>query len=211
MKHSSIIGVVLVAVIIFSGLTILSNKKGEDSGFVPGIGGGPGNIREFPRSRLQLLLNEHGTLASAHLSALYDAKDTAQTTTDLELNNQKIADLLVPVGFNREEFLRMWEQHIISYEEYTKAVRSNDRHMTDQIRIRLGNQAREMGIMMNKALPATLVETLSQLTQEHIDLSLGIIEAHARGDSHQKVTLMDKASAQAIKFANIIADGVDKR
>lgn len=60
-------------------------------------------------------------------------------------------------------------------------------------------------------VPGVTIEQATQGMEDHIDLTLSIIEAYGRGDTEKRLFQMSQASAQAFQFANVIADGIEKR
>lgn len=212
MKDKIWTGLVLIIAVVFVGILVFSINTPNNQEFVPGIGGGPGDANSPTRpsrATLQILLTHHGVLASNHLSTLYDNKDTYETAASLEDNSQKIADNMADIGANREQFLTMWKGHIRSYEDYTQAVKNNNRSLTTQVRANLSSQAMEMGLILNQILPSISAEEVTKLMEEHINLTLSIAEAHAKADLTNKVALMTNASTQAVRFANTLYDAIE--
>lgn len=210
---------VIVALLVLVGLTLFPkiDSSRNTAGIVPGIGGGPPDIKTtpFPESiklgrDLLILIPEHGILATNYLEAIYDGIDSSDVARDLENNSGQIALIFEKIGGNREEFLGIWREHNREYEDYTKALKNSDRAGTAQAREALSNQAAQMGIYINKLLPTLSQEEIKHHMEEHIDLTLGTLEAYARDDSADRLIQMTKATSRAIEFANTLANGIEK-
>lgn len=217
MSNRSLIALALVLLVGIVGWGIYNstNQTSKMNEFTPGIGGGPGNLTDPQattpsRTQLQTLLNQHGILASNHLQTLYDGNNTSETSANLDRNSQDIANFMSQLGANREEFLKMWRQHITEYENYTNALRNNDTAGADQARDRLETASSNMGQMFNQIIPDVSADRATQLTQEHIALTLSIIDAHSRGDTSEKFSQIAEASLQATNFANELMDGLER-
>ncbi len=215
----ALFGIGLILLVFIVGSHITGKNPNLTTGFVPGVGGGPGNLASpysavSPSARpsrldLQLLLTQHGTLAANYLMILYDGKDATQAAADLNSNSQKISDMLADLGANRSDFLNMWQGHISSYTEYTNAEKSHDEAKMNNVKADLANQSQQMGITLNQIIPNLPPQQAASLVQEHINLTLAIVDAHAAGDLGNQASLMTQASTQAIKFANAIADALN--
>lgn len=219
-----VVFILFMLVVVVGGWFIYSNNQtvGNNSNqtatgrTIPGIGGGPPESAQFQSSpsamsrvQLQTLLTQHGMLASNHLQNIYDGEDSSDSREELEGNSFALATYFASLGGSRDEFLMMWDGHIQEYENYTNALKNNDRSGTEEARAALSMHAQAMGRMTQMISPNFSEELVRQLMEEHIDLTLGIIEAHSRGDMTERTKLMGEASSQAIRFANTIADGLD--
>jgi hypothetical protein len=208
--------VLLVGIFGFVALNRNQSISG-DRQFIPGIGGGPGDLvspepSATPiRQELQSLLTQHGALASTHLEDIFDNRDDSETLTNLNNNSSQIIDFMVKQGASQDEFSRMWNGHITEYEKYTKALKNNDQAGMADAKHNLTAQAQHMGIMINNLLPKVPADQAQQLMQEHGDLTLSIIDAHAKGDSQAKLVQMEKANDNAIKMASILANAIEDK
>lgn len=165
---------------------------------------------DLTRVKLQALLNEHGILTGSYLTALYDGKDTTDSAKNLDENSQKLADFVSGLGAPKDRFLTMWQDHIKGYEDYTQALKTQNQTGTADAKAGLDTQADKMGEMINKLLPSISPEHGTDLMKEHIDLTLSIIDAHAKGDSVTYAAEVAKAAAQATKFGSELADGFEQ-
>ncbi len=210
--------VVILLAALWSGIFSI-NKSNKNSTQQYGIGGGPGintqnltdNITLDESLKLNTLFQEHAITSTFHLQNIYDGKDTTESRKRVDENSMKISDFFAKeVGGNlKDEFLGMWDGHIKEYENYTKSLKNNDIDGTAQARAKLSEHSLEMASALNKQIPELSTDQAANLMNEHIDLTLGIIEAHARGDSATQTTLTAKASTQAVGFANAIIDAIE--
>jgi hypothetical protein len=207
---------IVVILVAFFGFAALTRETNDPKGqFIPGIGGGPGEVIVSPepsetRIRLEALLTQHGTLGAEHLENVFEARGDSNIVAQLESNTQQIISQMVEYGAPREEFTRMWRGHMSEYENYTRALKNNDLDGVDQARGNLTNHAADMGVMINRLFPSLKADQIKNIMNEHIDLTLSIIEAHSRGDSDQKLSKMDQATDQAIRFASTLAEGIEE-
>jgi hypothetical protein len=210
-----VLAIVLILVGFFGFAALTRETNAPNGQFIPGIGGGPGDVIVSPepsetRIRLESLLTQHGTLGSTHLENVFDGKGDSNIVAQLESNTQQIVSQMVEYGAPRDEFNMMWRGHMSEYENYTEALKNNDRVGTDLARRNLGDHSVHMGAMINQLFPSLPVDQVKDLMNEHIDLTLSIIEAHSRGDSDQKLANMDKATDQAVRFASVLANAIQE-
>lgn len=189
------------------------------SGMVPGIGGGPdneiqnnqsqpsfsSNVSNF-RVNMNSLLKEHAVLASDYLINLYDGKNVSALKSGLDTNSIKIADTFGSIYQDeaRSQFLQMWERHIELYSDYTQALKNNRENDANQARQELENMAERMGEMMVSFDSNFSQQQIADLMQEHVRLTLAIVEAHSEGDSQSVVNNKTAGFMQAGRFADYI-------
>lgn len=161
------------------------------------------------RIRLQTLLSEHTVLTGRHLESYYDDLAVTETEDALNENSLRIAELAAELGASEQAFLSMWDKHIDGYENYTKSLRDKDERTQTVTKAELDTLGEEMGQMIHKLIPAATIEEVTDLMNEHIALTLSIIEAHAKGDQAEKLTQEGKATIQAVKFANTLSDAIE--
>jgi hypothetical protein len=206
--------ILLVAVLLFA--TVITwtyfAVKANDNGVLPqvGVGGGPADTEGTDyRTQFQSLVSEHGNLAVAHLSNLYDGKDTMESAKKLDDNAKQLAALMRQFGTSADgyAFLHTFRGHIKDYENYTKARKANNQPAMNEAKEDLRMHAMQFGDQVHKLLPTISVETATQLMSDHMTGTLAIVDAHANGDSAKELTLINQAQAQAVQFANTLADG----
>ena len=182
-----------------------------------GVGGGPADEETTPRPdalSTRLLVNnlfrEHGTLATLHMQALYDGKDTKPTSQLLETNAQQVASIIGSVYGDsaRTDFLSMWKQHISLYEEYTKALKAKDTQEQKTVREKLAALSEDMGKMVHQMSPNFSQAMVTKLMREHVTLTLSIIDAYAANDQDEFITTIKTAADQASRFSQYIFDGM---
>ena len=174
-----------------------------------GIGGGP-ETTNF-NSQFRILLPEHGNLAIQHLTDLYDGRDTPDTSRNLEDNALKLGDVIKQLGTaaDREAFLRSFRGHIDEYEIYAKGRKENKPAAMNTAKENLQMHAMDFGNLANKLMPSISEQRGTELMNEHVTLTLAIIDAHAKGDTAQKLRLIKAANAQALRFADELAKGAE--
>lgn len=210
----------VIAVFFWSASNVINQiRSTQNSAPQYGIGGGPGidiSVTANPESSdesfsLPSLFQEHAITGAFHLQDLYDGKDTAESAGRLQTNGIKIAGYFKRnLGIDENQFLEMWDGHIREYENYTNSLKNNDRAGTGKAREALNGHAIMMGTMINRARPDIPASGVERLMNEHIDLSLSVIEAHARGDTATKLEQATKASTQAVAFAEALVEAMAK-
>lgn len=210
----------IVAVLLFATVMIWTYAavRGNDQTFQSGagIGGGPGDLNSSNnqtnyRGQLITLLPEHGNVAIMHLTMLYDGKDTRETSKKLEDNGGKLADVIKTLGTttDRELFLRTFRGHIKEYENYTKAKKANNQAAMNAAKEHLQMHAMEFGELTHKLMPSISEVKGTALMNDHAALTLAIVDAHAKGDTAQKLIEMSNANTQALQFAEELATGAE--
>lgn len=184
-----------------------------------GIGGGPADDVVTPRpdavsTRLTMnnLFREHGVLATLHMQAIVDGKDTKPTAQLLETNAQQIASMVGSVyGDNeRTDFLTMWREHINQYELYAKALKNGDLQDAKAVNERLIALSEEMGRMIHNMSPNISESTVTKLMREHVVGTLAIIDAYAADDQEAFVTKIKSNSDQATRFSEYLFKGMQE-
>lgn len=188
--------------------------RGEQGTINPqaGIGGGP-NDQQSSNYQIEFrtLLTEHGNLATLHLGKVYDGQSIADTSRKLEDNSNKLADLIKELGTaaDRTAFLRAFRGHIQEYENYTVGVKEDDQQAKAAAKENLKMHAMDFGNLANKLMPTISEEKGTKLMNDHVNLTLAIVDAHASGDRSKKLEAMYRANQQALQFAGELAKGAD--
>ena len=217
--YITIVVLAVIAVFLWSaGRVTRNNNNLQSTGPEYGVGGGPGfdlsksgNQTTIDESvKLNALMQEHAINASFHLQDFYDGKDTGVTSGKLQQNSIEVARFFErKIGVDENSFLSMWDAHIREYENYVNALKNNDRTGTAEARSSLNNHSTMMGAMINRAKPNIPTSEVARLMNEHVDLTLSVIEAHAKGDTAEKLSQSSKASAQAVAFADALIDAIE--
>lgn len=180
-----------------------------------GIGGGPpeppntGNTTVDDEGSLNVLLQEHAINTSFHLQDLYDGKNVNESGARLQDNANKLADFFANrVNIDRNEFLSMWNGHIREYENYTRAIKNNDSDGATKARENLSMHSVMMATELNRVVSSLPTPKIEQLMNQHIDLTLAVVDAHAAGDTAEKLSRSTQASTQAVEFADEIIGGI---
>jgi hypothetical protein len=158
------------------------------------------------RLNLNRLLMEHATLATLHLQALYDGKDTGPTGNLLDQNANALADVFVSnTNVSSEEFLSIWREHIRQYERYTMALKQKDTMTMQDARTKLQDLSTQFGRLLNVHNRAITPDMLAQHMNKHVEGTLLIIDAHAEGNQNDEITRIKMGSDQAKEFADMMA------
>ncbi len=212
------IGMLVIGSILGWGVATAGNTTNTTSNLTGlptvGVGGGPNDVSVPYNTDLLLglnnLLREHGVLAVNHLQAVYEGKDTLPTGQSLDENGKRIADVVASLygQENRQKFLDMWNMHINEYVSYTQGLKDQDQNRMDLAKDNLSNLALQMGDEFNKLDPNLSSDGVTNLTNEHVALTLGIIDAYASGDQAQMVSKIKQAADQATKFAEFLTQAI---
>lgn len=215
------IGIIAVVAI---GILVAVNAN-ETNDLQTGVGGGPENnqmtqtnptpqpnttdnditLRE--RGNLHRLFQEHAVAASMHLQRIYDGEETTDTAQRLSRNGQQIVQTIAQVTNSPDassQLLPMWQAHITEYEAYTMGLKENDTAAMQQAHDNLEMHAEEFGPLMNSLVPSLSANRATQLMNEHVDLTLSVIDAHAEENTTEKLARSAQASTQAAEFAEAI-------
>lgn len=155
---------------------------------------------------LNNLLIEHCVITTVHLQALYDKKDTSTSAKLLNDNGKHIGDFLESkYGVKaKEAFIPMWQKHILLYENYTRAIKGKDTVAEQDAKNQLSSLANDMGTFFNKLDGNFTPETVTSLMNDHINVTLSIIDAYARHDQATMVKQIKAGTDQAARFASYL-------
>jgi len=196
-------------------ITPMDTANPISTGVVPGIGGGPEvtrsvgpyttNTADF-RVELNSLFKEHGVLAAEYLTALYDGEDTAAIKAQLDQNSNAVSDVVGRVYGSqaRGQFFDMWNMHIEGYENYTEALKDENEEGKQEAQAALIQHAEEMGRFLNGVDNNFTAQRITDLMNEHVQLTLNIVEAHANNDTTSYANNMKAAYEQAGEFAEYV-------
>jgi hypothetical protein len=219
-KNQILVSIVMLIVGGFLGWGIatareIDNSPTNLSGFpIVGVGGGPNDLTTPQNTDLLLGINnlfkEHGVMAVNHLQAVYDGKDTLPTGQLLDENGNKIADVFASLYGSeiRSKFVNMWKGHINEYVNYTQGLKDKDLQRMDQAKKNLSDLALHMGAELNKVDPNISSDGVTNLTNEHVALTLGIIDSYSKGDQTQMISQLKSASDQATKYAEFLTQAI---
>lgn len=207
------LAIAFAVLLVILGASYLGTNKVDNSEFKEGVGGGPGNtdtnnIQDNgptigERARLHTLLQEHSATAAIHLPNLYDGNETAETKNRLRDNTTQLNTFFAKFG-DTTGFSALWNGRMQEYENYTLALKENDQVAAAEAKRQLAMHADEFGQFTNKIFTKTQAKDATDAMMEHGNLTLSIIDAHAKDDDSEKVTQITKASAQAAKFAETL-------
>lgn len=217
--------VIIVAIVAFvlgglSGYLIKGNQQlisPSSSGFISGIGGGPAQANDQNSSnfysklsdfrvKLNNLFAEHAVLGADYLSNLYEGKDVSAIQPKIDQNSTQLADQIGNFyGDNaKKQFLEMWNKHISLYSEYTLSVKSKNNDRKHNARQSLYNLSAKMGEMLKNLDNNFSQQSITNLMNEHINLTLAIVDSNASSDDQAVANNKSSAFEQAGKLADYI-------
>lgn len=199
------LGVAIFALVVggLIGWGLKSTMPINSSSPLVGIGGGPGGSSDSVQMTLNNLFVQHGVLTTLHLEEVYDGKDTTASSQQLKDNAQQIANNIGAKYGDKAKstFLSMWSQHSTEYENYTRALKNNDANGMNTAKSNLAKISSDMGKFFN-TLDSQLSPTqITNMMNDHIMLTLSIIDAYARKDTATMDKQIQAASEQAMQFA----------
>jgi hypothetical protein len=207
----------IVAILLFGtviGWTYFAVQSDQTASYPQaGIGGGPNDTVSSKNydTEFRTLLTEHGNLASGHLMNLYDGRSTSESARALEENAELLGDVIKELGTaaDREAFLRTFRGHIDEYEIYTKGLKENKPAAMNTAKENLQMHAMDFGNLVHKLMPTISEERGTELMNAHANLTLAVIDAHAKRDNAKGLEAARAANTQAIQFAEELAKGAE--
>ena len=164
-----------------------------------------GDISIIERANLHKLFQEHAMKGASHLLNLYDEKDTSETSKAIEENTNDLVNFIAELsGKDPDPFHKVWERHLKDYENYTRAIKADDIQYADEARENLEEEAEELGRVVHFMIPDVSEQDVADAMQDHMDLTMETVDAHAEEDNAQKAALMVKSSSQAVKLAEVL-------
>lgn len=180
-----------------------------------GIGGGPGvstspTTTSIDQIALTNLLIQHGVMTTLHLQEIYDGKDTTTSSQLLQDNGQQIANFIGSKYGNQAQsnFLSMWQKHISDYEAYTKALKNNDANAMITAKSDLASLSSDMGKSFHQLDSRISASQVTSMMNDHVTLTLGIVNAYAQKDQAMVDKQIKAASDQAAQFAGYLTQAM---
>ena len=170
-----------------------------------GIGGGPGTSSNDATNVVSLnnLLVQHTVLMTLHLQEVYDGKDTSASSQQIKDTGQQIANLIGgQYGDSaKNDFLSLWQKYVTEYEDYARALKSNDANTMTTAKTNLANLSDEMGGYLNTVDSDISPTQVTTMMNDHVMLTLSTVDAYARKDQGAVDRQIKAASDQATEFA----------
>ena len=217
MNRLLLIGLIIATVII--GIILLNDTRNQTTQEAQQLGNDSAqpetqsntDVNLQQRANLHKILQEHAITASMHLQNLYDEKDTTETENMLGQNTKQFIELMTNISNNSNQSTQtttqletIWRGHIQEYEAYTQALMQNNTEQKEEARNNLQMHAEDFGNAVNALIPNVPAENATGAMNEHANLTLSIIDAHAEENTAEKMALSTQASAQAAGFAETL-------
>ena len=157
------------------------------------------------------LLKEHSAIMTLHLQGLYDGKDTTATEILLDGNKNNISSLVGQL-YGREAQSSVnakWQEHMDLYKSYTIAIKNNDRNMQNEARNGLVKISNELGENFSEMEPKLNSQRVTELMQEHIVLTLDMVDAYASSNFSQEARLTKQTFDQATIFSFYLSENMN--
>ncbi len=166
------------------------------------------------RKELNLKLAEHVALTEEVLRASYDDRDSSTAAVDeLDKNSQEIAQIVG--GFYGEEakstFLKMWQDHITFFVNYTISVKNDDKEGKEQALSDLEDYSQEISEFFAGLNGSISVDSMKPLFTDHRDLIIASINDYTEAKYPEAFDNESKAYAQAGEIADTLADAIIKQ
>lgn len=179
-----------------------------------GVGGSPDGAQSATskasnlRINLNSLLREHGVVGLQFLQNVYDGKETDALTSMISTNSNNILDLVGMVWGNeaKDEFGKMWTDHMNLYRTYTEALKNKDNARKTEAKQDLQELADKMGNAFSSRDQKVNAGDFSRMMEDHINITLDTIETYAAGDNDAVTNNMKEGYDQAGVFADFLTN-----
>lgn len=182
----------------------------NQDGFIPGIGGGPGDEASSDNLQQQLelnnLLRDHSNLTIHYLQGIHDGENVSATKSLVDDNSEQIIDFFVS-KFGKsieEDFGGMWKRHIEQYAIYTSALKNNDAVGMGQATQNLTNITLAMGNHFNRLNKSYSGVEIANLMDDHMNLTLATLNAYSDDDTASMVSYIKTSLDQSARFAEYL-------
>lgn len=166
------------------------------------------------RKALNIVLAEHVALTTETMRASYDNHGSSTALVDeVDKNSQDIADI---VGdFYGEDakatFLKMWQDHITFFINYTISAKNDDKEGKDQALSDLEDYSRESAEFFAGLNSSLSVDATKRLFNEHRDLIIAAIDDYIGEKYPEAFDKESQAYGQAGKIGDVLSDGIIKQ
>jgi len=184
------------------------------SGLVTGVGGGPGASTEPQensvlsnfREQANSLLREHTVLAGEYVEKILDSEDPAVIKASIDKNSKSIADMMGNIygGSASAQFLSLWNDQILEFSNYAKAVRSNNSSGKSSAMSSLDSIASNIQNTVNNLDSSNTAARMGEMMREHIALILSLADAYQVHNQPLVSQYESSAFDQAGNFADYI-------
>lgn len=214
LKKVLIVTIVLVAVGAL-GFMLGKNKAAEDaannqSASEESIYSDSSDLRKA----LNIALAEHVALTTETMRASYDNHESSTALVDeLDKNSRDIANIVGDFyGEDTETaFLKMWQDHITFFINYTVSAKNDDKEGKDQALSDLEDYSQEAAEFLASLNSSLTTETTKPLLSKHRDLIIATIDDYAEESYPESFDKESQAYGQAGKLGDVLSDGIIKQ
>ncbi len=199
--------IVLVLIVVSASTALAGNKWYSQFFFQQQENNGFNQVSADLRLNLTKLMIEHAVMASLDLQNLYDGKDTSPTQNILDNNTNALSAIIAQVYGNDigSQFNSLWTQHLQDYEQYTVSLKNNDEAGMQQAQENLSNVSQQLGQLLASNNNAVNAGDITNMMNEHVSITLNMIQAYSQQDLAGVVNLMKQGTDQAQAFADNLA------
>jgi hypothetical protein len=177
------------------------------------------------RLQLNRLLLEHSTLATTDMELIYDNKDNSRIRELLNSNNEDLANVLNNasqntnsritngnLNFNRNTFITIWTQHINEYENYARALKSQNANDQQKAKNNLQSLSQQLANQFDSQGETPVAQdndsddVILVRMQDHVDGTINVLNSYANNDSRDYANNLKSGIDHSEAFADSIAD-----
>lgn len=209
--------IVIVIIAVVGGLGFAIGKSFAENGSKDEAAHGESSLYTDSsdlRKDLNLKMAEHIGFTSEALKASYDESASSTAAIDeLDKNSNELADIVGDFYGDqaRATFLKMWQDHITYFVNYTVSARNNDQEGKDQALSDLEDYSREAAEFFAGLNSSLSVDSTKPLFTQHRDLVIASMDDYAAKKYPESFDKESQAYSQAGKIADTISDGIVKQ
>lgn len=162
------------------------------------------------RVMMNTLLREHAAFGANTLIALYTGADTSKLEQLMKTNGTELMAVIQNIygSSTANTFSNLWTKHMEEYKNYTIARKNTDNNGMTTARQHLQAIATDIGNLIAGRSKNLASSDVSSLMMEHINGTLAIVDAVAKGNATSSASLMKTAYDQAGTFADVLTKGM---
>ncbi len=209
--------IILITVLVVGGAGFFLGKNINDDSSANQPGSTQGTVytnASDMRKDLNIKLAEHVALTTEAMRASYDEHESSTAAIDeLDKNSHDLANIIG--NFYGDEpkatFLKLWQDHITFFINYTISAKNNDKEGKDQALSDLEDYSQETAEFFAGLNSNLSVDSLKSLSTQHRDLIIASIDDYIEEKYPESLDEESKAFDQAGKIADTISDGIIKQ
>ncbi len=148
------------------------------------------------------------------ISALADLPDKDAATKRLLRNQEDIGNAIKPFYGDEAgtKLTALLKDHITTAADLVGALKANETEKAEAAKQRWSSNADEIAAFLAKANAANWpLESAKTMLHEHLDLTTQAVKARLDKDWEADVAAFDKVSDQALRMADMLADGIERQ